>query len=73
MKYLFILSALFLLQACGPAAENRQLMHARANQVQDSIANVIRQQMAEAMGPEALTIPRPDQNHTVQPSQTPSK
>ncbi|MCC6369837.1 MAG: hypothetical protein IT236_02405 [Bacteroidia bacterium] len=49
-----ILSALalvFALISCGPAAENRQIMHERAKIFQDSIANVIRTTIAEAEGP----------------------
>lgn len=37
--------------ACGPAAEDRSTMMSRAKQVQDSIAFVIRSQMAEAEAP----------------------
>lgn len=37
--------------SCGPAAEDRSMMMSRSKQVQDSIANVIRMQMAEAEGP----------------------
>lgn len=40
--------------SCGPAAEDRQAMHARAKVFQDSIANSIRATMAEAEGPSAL-------------------
>lgn len=65
MKYVSALFVFAALQACGPAAENRDLMHARAKVFQDSIANMIRIQMSEAMGPEALKIPRPD-NPTTQ-------
>lgn len=36
---------LFLLQSCGPAAEDREMMYARARVFQDSIANVIRTSM----------------------------
>ena len=40
-----------IITACGPAAENRQMMHERAKVFQDSIANVIRMAMAEAEAP----------------------
>lgn len=60
----------WMLFSCGPAAENRELMHVRAKSFQDSIANVIRLQMSEAMGPEAMQLPRPDQSHTAQPTAT---
>jgi hypothetical protein len=60
MKNLILfLSAFFLLQSCGPAAEDRELMHIKAKKFQDSIANLIRMQMAEA-DPNATAIPRPD-------------
>ena len=54
MKNLFlicVLASLSLLQSCGPAAEDRNYMHQRAKVFQDSIANAIRVQMAEAEGP----------------------
>jgi hypothetical protein len=37
--------------SCGPAAEDRNAMHARAKVFQDSIANVIKATMAEAEVP----------------------
>lgn len=40
-----------LTYSCGPAAEDRSSMMSRAKQVQDSIAFVIRSQMAEAEAP----------------------
>lgn len=42
--------------SCGPAAEDRSVMLSRAKQVQDSIAYVIRSQMAEAESPGTLPI-----------------
>ena len=60
MKYVSALLIFAALQSCGPATENHELMHARAKMFQDSIANLIRMQMSEAMGPEAMKIPRPD-------------
>ena len=51
MKKIFSLIILALfgwLIACGPAAEDRQKMHNRAKEFQDSIANFIRQRMNEA-------------------------
>jgi hypothetical protein len=60
MKHLFIFcTALLCLQSCGPAAEDRELMHIKAKKFQDSIANLIRLQMSEA-DPSASSIPRPD-------------
>ncbi|MCX8079737.1 MAG: hypothetical protein N3F09_00705 [Bacteroidia bacterium] len=35
----------FVFMACGPAAEDREMMYARARVFQDSIANVIRTSM----------------------------
>jgi hypothetical protein len=40
-----------LITSCGPAAEDREKMHIRAKVFQDSIANVIKQSMAEAEAP----------------------
>ena len=54
MKKTSVLSTLILLiclSACGPAAEDREKMHARAKEFQDSIANFIRTSMAEAEMP----------------------
>lgn len=70
MRFIVPILLVLLIQSCGPAAENRELMHRRAEIFQDSIANVIRLQMSEAMGPSALSIPRPDKTHTAQPTPT---
>ena len=54
MKKLLILPFLSLMvafSACGPAAEERDDMLARSKVFQDSIANMIKAQMAEAEGP----------------------
>ena len=59
MKKTFVLlsfTVLCLATACGPAAEDRQMMHARARVFQDSIANVIRTAMAEAEGQAATVV-----------------
>lgn len=55
MKKLFVFAILFVLviSACGPAAENRDQMHARAKVFQDSIARAIRTSMDEAAAPGA--------------------
>jgi hypothetical protein len=45
--------------SCGPAAEDRQMMHMRAKVFQDSIANAIRMAIAEAEGP-APAVMAPD-------------
>jgi hypothetical protein len=49
---LFLLSAFGFLtfSSCGPAAEDRAVMQSSSKRVQDSIAYVIRMQMAEAEG-----------------------
>jgi hypothetical protein len=46
--------SLLAFTSCGPAAEDRNVMHQRAKIFQDSIANLIKQQLAEAEGPAAL-------------------
>ncbi len=53
MKKLFLFAILFVLvmSACGPAAEDRDQMHARAKIFQDSIARAIRTSMDEAAAP----------------------
>lgn len=53
MKNLFAVFCFCLVAftACGPAAEDRNVMHARAKVFQDSIANVIRMSMDEAAAP----------------------
>jgi hypothetical protein len=53
MKKIFlpVFCLVVFMGACGPAAEDRQNMHARAKVFQDSIANAIRAAMAEAEGP----------------------
>jgi len=55
MKKSFLFSVLvastMIFNACGPAAEDREKMHARAKVFQDSIADFIRQSMAEAEAP----------------------
>lgn len=55
------------LSQCGPAGEDRNLMHSRAKQVQDSIANSIRQAIAEAEEP-ANTAVRVDTPQKPAPS-----
>jgi len=48
------LLSLLVFYSCGPAAEDRNVMHQRAKSFQDSIANLIRVQLSEAEGPAAL-------------------
>lgn len=49
--FLSILAIILMQTACGPAAENRDAMQARAKVVADSIAESIRSRMAEADAP----------------------
>jgi hypothetical protein len=59
---LFALVSGTFLGSCGPAAEDRSTMLYRSKLVQDSIANVIRMQMAEAEAPgpnQAQVVPMP--------------
>lgn len=52
MKHiLFFALAAAAIVACGPAAEDREQMHARAKVFQDSIAKAIRTSMEEAAAP----------------------
>lgn len=44
---LFSIGSLLLLFSCGKAAESKDTMHARAKEVQDSIANSIKSAIAE--------------------------
>jgi len=48
---LFTLVVAITVVSCGPAAENREAMYARAKVFQDSIANVLKTSMAEAAAP----------------------
>lgn len=62
MKKNIILSAsvfTLIFTSCGPAAEDRQMMHERAKVFQDSIANIIRMSMAEAEAPLNNVTPLP--------------
>ncbi len=52
----FIAIAILFFFSCGPAAEDRSMMMSRAKQVQDSIANAIRMQMAEAEAPGPMQV-----------------
>jgi hypothetical protein len=53
--FVLIVSAA-IMYSCGPAAEDRNAMHARAKVFQDSIANVIKATMAEAEVPVNTTV-----------------
>jgi len=65
--FIFIL----ILTSCGPAAENRQMMHERAKVFQDSIANMIRASMAEASAPSNVVV-MPAPTPTAAPAPTPA-
>ena len=74
MKKIVLLSAFvfaLIITSCGPAAENRQVMHERAKTFQDSIANTIRNTMAEAEAPAAPVIVQSPQAAT--PAPVPAK
>ena len=62
MKKSILFSALIFtaLTSCGPAAENREVMHKRAKVFQDSIAFIIRSSMAEAEAPLGVQPVMPD-------------
>lgn len=47
----FCLALVITQTSCGPAAESRETMHARAKAVADSIAGLIKTSMAEAEAP----------------------
>lgn len=62
-----------LLNACGPAAEDRDEMHRRAKIFQDSIANTIRMSMADAAAPgpnQAVAAPADTSKKGAAPSLT---
>lgn len=64
MKKLLLLPAIafaVLFASCGPAAEKKDEMLARAKVFQDSLANMIKTQMAEAEapGPNPVVVPTP--------------
>lgn len=67
-KTLFISSVLVLIivSACGRAAEDREMMHKRAKEFQDSIANVIHMSMQAAEMP-AQGMPAPAPTGTPAP------
>lgn len=60
---------ILILSSCGPAAENKEVMHQRAKVFQDSIANMIRSSMAEAEAP-ANAVAVPVQTPTAAPANT---
>lgn len=57
---ILVISTLFVVAfvACGPAAENKDTMHKRAKEVQDSIANSIKSAIEEVSAtPNAVVVP----------------
>lgn len=70
--------AVLALVSCGPAAENREKMHNRAKEFQDSIANVIRQSMQAAempsqAAPQAAPMATPQPAPATPPAQAPAQ
>ena len=64
-------ASVLILNSCGPAAEDRQVMQARAKVFQDSIANMIRTSMAEAEAPGPIAPkPAPAATPSAAPVQT---
>lgn len=61
MKKVFLFFSLFVTVAftsCGDAAENKETMHKRAKEVQDSIANSIKTAIDEVTAtPNAIVVP----------------
>jgi hypothetical protein len=55
-----VFASIFIVSACGPAAEDREAMHARAKVFQDSIAFIIRTSMEDAAAPAAGVVVAPD-------------
>ncbi len=56
---LALIAFTIFISSCGPAAENREAMHARAKVFQDSIANSIRASFAEAESPAPMPTTMP--------------
>ncbi len=61
----------FIMMGCGPAAEDREAMYARAKVFQDSIANVIKQSMDEAAAPadQGVVVASPQESNQPAPNQ----
>jgi hypothetical protein len=55
--------------SCGPAAEDRNQMHARAKVISDSMANLIRSAMAEAEMPPQANVPKPVDSSAIKAAQ----
>lgn len=70
--------AVLMLFSCGEAAENREKMHNRAKEFQDSIANVIRQSMQAAempsqAAPQTAPMATTQSAPTASPAQAPAQ
>ncbi len=57
--FIVVLAVIVFNSSCGPAAEDREAMYARAKVFQDSIANVLKSSMAEAEAPGPAIAPPP--------------
>jgi hypothetical protein len=72
----FAFSVLFIslisLVSCGPAAEDRTQMHARAKVISDSMANLIKSAMAEAEMPPQAMQPKPVDSTAIKAAQSQS-
>lgn len=64
ISLLLILPIAVFVVSCGPAAENREAMYARAKVFQDSIANSIKTSMAEAAAPAPGMVVQPPADTT---------
>jgi hypothetical protein len=71
-KQIIIPAALlfFALTSCGPAAENREQMHARAKTIADSMANLIKTAMAEAEMPVRQPVVSPPKDTSANKTNT---
>jgi hypothetical protein len=59
MKVFVFISGLILAlcaASCGPAAEDREIMHSRAKTIADSMANLIKTAMKEAESPPNVIV-----------------
>ena len=64
-------SALALLaSSCGPAAEDREMMHSRAKTIADSMANLIQMALKEAESPPNVIVQKPDTTAKPAPTNT---
>ncbi len=57
--FIALMAVIVFNSSCGPAAEDREAMYARAKVFQDSIANVLKSSMAEAEAPGPAAVAAP--------------